>query len=145
MPSFLSALQGLFPLSLPKPQSPASSNTTSPARGPIPCVTLPPPGVQSHSEAPRHQKGSTGEPGGWEHTSLSARSSCWTAHSCARAQGLGKAALEHTPVTLRGKAAGEIEAGSGPARPGNPVLVLSDVVVGKGAPGPGGSAPSRWG
>ena len=72
MPSVLSALQGLFPLSLPKPQSPASSNTTSLARGPIPCVTLPPPGVQSHSEAPRHQKGSTGEPGGWEHTSLSA-------------------------------------------------------------------------
>lgn len=72
MPSFLSALQGLFPLSLPKPQSPASSNTTSPAWGPIPCVTLPPPGVQSHSETPRHQKGSTGEPGGWAHTSLSA-------------------------------------------------------------------------
>ena len=49
----------------------------SPDRSDIPysgsqSPTLPPPGVQSHSETPRHQKGSTGEPGGWAHTSLSA-------------------------------------------------------------------------
>lgn len=94
-----------------QPQSPASSDTTSLARGPIPCVTLaeqggpcPHPGSRA-TQRPR-VTGKTAQ-GSLEVRSIPCsqpRCSCWTAHTCVRAQGLGEAPVECTSATLRGKA-----------------------------------------
>lgn len=80
-----------------QPQSPASSDTTSLARGPIPCVTLaeqgrPCPHLGSRATQRPRVTGKTAQ-GSLEVRSTprsQPRRSCWTAHTCVRAQGLGR-------------------------------------------------------
>ena len=89
MPSFLSTLQGICLLSLPSlsPQLPA---IPCPWPGPSPVCdlgragpALPPPGVQSRSEALRHRRGGRGGLEVWRPLAVSPDAPAAHVHACA--------------------------------------------------------------
>lgn len=78
-----------------------------PGQGLVPCVTLAEPGRPCPPRGPEPLRGPASPErrhgaGGWVHTLLLAL--MLLRHMCIRAQGLGEATLELTPVTPRGKA-----------------------------------------